>query len=334
MGVSVQAAGEFEGSRVDQFTLTSQSGVEVDILSWGVVVRDWRVPVGGGQRHVVLGFESFAPYPQHSPYFGAIAGRVANRIGNARFELDGRTYALDANWHGHLLHGGRKGLGRVVWSGEIDTPANAVRFSYHSPDGEMGFPGAVDFTVVYRLSGNRLRLEIEGVADRRTPINVVQHQYFNLGTGPDVLDHRVQIAASAYTEVDEQLIPTGAILPVEGTKWDFRSPRTLRDGNGNPVQYDGNLVLDSGRDPAEPAAIVTGPDGALTLKLWTDRPGVQLYDSVTTEVNAPGGVHFGHFCGLCLEDQDFPDAVNHRHFPSTIHGPDGPYRHVCEIEIA
>jgi aldose 1-epimerase len=334
MGVSVQPAGEFEGSRVDQFTLTSDSGVEVDILNWGVVVRDWRVPVANGLRHVVLGFDSFAPYPEHSPYFGALAGRVANRIGRARFPLDGSTYEVDANWHGHMLHGGKNGLGRVVWAGEIDRRANAVRFTHRSPDGDMGFPGTVDFTATYRLVGNRLHLEIEGRADRRTPINVVQHQYFNLGTGPDVLDHRFQIMASAFTDVDDMLIPTGAILPVEGTKWDLRIPRTLRDGEGAPVEYDGNLVLPTGRDPAEPVAIVEAPDGALTLRLWTDRPGIQFYDSVTTEVSVPGGVHFGHFCGFCLEDQDFPDAVNHPHFPSTIHGPGDDYRHRCEIEIA
>jgi aldose 1-epimerase len=162
----------------------------------------------------------------------------------------------------------------------------------------------------------------------------VQHHYFNLGTGADVLDHRYRVAASTYTELGDDLIPTGAILPVEGTQWDLRIPRSFRDPTGAPVEYDGNLVLDTGGDAAQPVAVVEAPDGALTLRLWTDRPGLQVYDSVTTDVSVPGGARFGRFSGFCLEDQDFPDAVNHPHFPSIIHGPDDPYRHRCEIEIA
>src|SRR5690606_29335474 len=130
---------------------------------------------------------------------GAIAGRVANRIAGARFELEGRTYAIDANWQGHTLHGGARGLGRVVWSGRADDARNAVTFTYRSPEGDMGFPGTVDFTATYRLTGNTLRLELSATTDKATPISLVQHQYFNLGTGPDVLDHRYQINSGAYT---------------------------------------------------------------------------------------------------------------------------------------
>jgi aldose 1-epimerase len=336
MTISVRAFGEFQGRRVDQFSLVSDTGVEVDIIGYGVAVRDWRVPVPGGLRSVVLGFEEFAHYPAHSPYFGSLAGRVANRIRGASFVLDGQEYRLPANESGTTLHGGPNGLGRQVWSGEIDRKTDAVRFSLSSPDGDEGFPGKVEFTATYSLVGNALRLELEAEPDRPTPISLVQHQYFNLGSGPDILDHVYSFQSGAFTENDDSLIPTGRILPSEGTKWDFQRSRTLRDAGGLPVSYDGNLVLDPGRDTGVPVATVSAPDESLTLALKTDRPGLQFYNGAYTDVPVPGlgGRSYGQYSGFCLEDQAFPDAVHHRHFPSIIHGPGRKYRHWCEIEIA
>ncbi|MDB5506895.1 MAG: Aldose 1-epimerase [Devosia sp.] len=336
MAVTVTEFGSYQGERVDQFRLSSDTGVEVDIIPFGVVVRDWRVPVAGGVRSVVLGFESFPPYLTDSPHFGALAGPVANRIAGASFELDGQRHDLRANEGKNSLHGGPDGLGRTLWQAEPDSGNTTVRFSYHAPDGTNGYPGNVDFTATYSLKGNRLRLELTGTTDKRTPINICQHQYFNLGTTPDVLDHSYQINANAYTELDAALIPTGVIRPVAGTPFDFRTPRTLRDTAGKPVPYDINLVLDQTRNPADPVATVKGPDGALTLKLWTDRPGVQLYDSVYTKVAVPGlgRRSYQHYSGFCLEDQSFPDSVHHPHFPSIIHSPEAPYSHFSQIEIA
>jgi aldose 1-epimerase len=333
---SVEKFGEFEGKRVDQFTLRSDSGVEVDIINYGVAVRDWRVPVQDSLRSVVLGFDNFSAYESHSPHLGSVAGRVANRIGGAAFEVDGKRYTLPANERTHTLHGGPEGLGRIVWTAEADNARNAVRFTHLSPDGAMGFPGNVDFTAVYALSGNRLRLELSATTDTKTPISLVQHQYFNLGTGPDVLDHTFQIQASAFTETDEDLIPTGVILPVARTQYDLRKPRQLRDHTGKPLKYDVNLVLDQTRDIADPVAIVKGPDEALTLQLWTDRPGLQFYNGVYTDIPVPGlnGKHYGNHSGFCLEDQAFPDAVHHPHFPSVWYWPGKDYAHWCEIEIA
>ncbi|MEP7240777.1 MAG: aldose epimerase family protein [Devosia sp.] len=334
--VAVKSFGSFEGKQVEQFTLTSTTGVEVDILNWGVVVRDWRVPVGGGKRSVVLGFESFEPYPAHSPYFGAVVGRVANRIGGGRFSLDGKTYAIVANEGANTLHGGPRGFGKLVWEAKPDDAANAVVFSHTSADGDMGFPGTVKATATYRLTGNRLRLDFAATTDRPTPVSLVQHQYFNLGTGADVLDHEVQLAAHAYTEVGAGLIPTGNILEVTpGSDRDFSTPRTLRDASGKGLDYDGNFVLDSGRDPAEPVAVVRAPDKSLQLRLWTDQPGLQFYNAVYTNIPVPGlaGRMYGKNSGFCLEDQAFPDAVNHPHFPSIIITPERPYAHFCEIEI-
>lgn len=337
MAIAVKDFGVFKGKRVDQFTLRSDEGVRVDILTWGVVVRDWRVPAPEGRRPVVLGFDTFDPYPLHSPYFGAIAGRVANRIANGRFSLDGKAIETDRNWNGHTLHGGRDGLSRLIWAAEPDSRANAVRFTRTSPRGHMGFPGRVDVSVTYALAGKRLRIEFAAKADERTPINLVQHHYFNLGLGADVLEHRYQFRAPAYTEGGPMLIPTGAILPVDGTPYDFRTPRTMRDpATERPHHYDINLVLETGRPAGEPAALVRAPDESLTLRLWTDRPGLQVYNAVYTNVPVPGlnGRRYGAHAGFCLEDQDFPDAVNHGHFPSTVYGPERDYAHWCEIEIA
>lgn len=336
MTIAVSVFGEFEGKTVTQYTLKSETGVEVDLIDYGVAVKDWRVPVKGGVRSVVLGFDNFPAYAAHSPHLGSIAGRVANRVGGASFEIDGVTYKLHGNENGHTLHGGPEGLGRVVWSAKPDEASNSVTFTHRSPDRHMGFPGNVDFTAKYSLKGNKLRLEMSATTDRKTPISLVQHQYFNLGDGPDVLDHSYQLNVSAFTETDDELIPTGAILPVARTQYDLRKPRALRDNAGKPVKYDVNLVLERTRDIADPVAIVKSPDGQLTLKLWTDREGLQFYNGVYTDIPVPGlnGKHYGNHSGFCLEDQSFPDAVHHPHFPSIWHSPERPYAHWCEFEIA
>lgn len=336
MAIAVSTFGEHNGKRVDQFSLTSDTGVAVDVIGYGVVVRDWRVPVAGGERSVVLGFDNLADYPAHSPHFGALAGRVANRIKNASFELGGKTYKLPANAGDLQLHGGAEGLGRQVWDGQMDAANNAVRFTHFSPDGAMGYPGNVNFSATYTLKGNRLRLELAATTDQTTPISLVQHQYFNLGTTDDVLDHTIQVNSSAYTELGADLAPTGAILPSRGTQYDLRLPRTMRDSAGQAVDYDIGMVLDAGRSHADPIASVVAPGGELTLKLWSDRPGVQVYNGVWTDIPVPGlgGKRYGKHSGFCLEDQSYADAVHNPHFPNVIHSPDRPYSHWCEIEIA
>ena len=336
MAIAVSNFGEHKGKRVDQFKLVSNTGVEVDIISYGVVVRDWRVPVAGALRSVVLGFDSFAPYPEHSPHFGSLAGRVANRIKNASFDLNGKTYQLPPNAGNLQLHGGADGLGYQVWDGQTDEANNAVRFTHFSPDGAMGYPGNVNFSATYSLRGNKLRLELAATTDQQTPISLVQHQYFNLGTTDTVLDHTIQVNSSAYTQLGDDLAPTGAILPSRDTIYDLRTPRTMRDRAGAGVDYDMGLALDHGRSPGQPVATVNGPDGALTLKLWTDRPGLQVYNGVWTDIAVPGlnGKTYKKHAGFCLEDQAFADAVHNPHFPNVIYGPDRPYSHWCEIEIA
>lgn len=337
MTIAVSAFGEFKGKRVDQFRLVSDTGVSIDIIGYGVAVRDWRVPVaGGGDRSVVLGFDNFEAYMQHSPHFGSLAGRVANRIKGASFDLNGKTYKLPANAGTLQLHGGDEGLGRQVWDGFVNTEANSVTFTHLSPAGAMGYPGNLNLTAVYTLTGNRLRLDLSATTDEATPISLVQHQYFNLGSSDTVVDHTIQVNSSAYTQLGDDLAPTGAILPSSGTIYDLRTPRTMRDAGGNGVDYDIGMALDTGRNLSDPIATVVGPDKALTLKLWTDRPGVQVYNGVWTDIPVPGlnGKTYKKHAGFCLEDQSFADALHNPHFPNVIHSPDRPYHHWCEFEIA
>ena len=248
-----------------------------------------------------------------------------------------KTYTVPANEGRNSLHGGPEGLGRQVWEAQADDATNAVVFSLTSPDGAAGYPGTLKLKATYRLDGNKLRLEFGAVTDRPTPLSLVQHQYFNLGTSDDVLDHSYWFAVNAITESDTALLPTGNIIETRpGTQWYFRTPKTLRDSSGAPIGYDGNMVLDDGRDLADPVATVTSPEGDLTLRQWTDRRGLQFYNAMMTDTPAGlglGGKTYGKYSGFCLEDQAFPDAVHHPHFPSIIITPDRPYTHWCEFEI-
>jgi aldose 1-epimerase len=336
MPITVSRFGEHQGKPVDKFTLTSDTGAVVSFISYGGAMQSWQAPTKGGPREVALGFESFEPYLKHSPHFGALTGRVANRIGGGKFEIDGKTHQLVTNEGPNTLHGGPVGFGQSVWDAEIDSDNTVLKFSRISPDGEMGFPGTVKVTATYRLRGNKLRLDFDASLDKVSPLSLVQHHYFNLGTGADVLDHLFQVESSAFTEVDGKLIPTGNITEIKpGSDRDLRKPRTLRRADGSAIDHDGNYVLDAGRDTSKPIATVVAPDKALTLRIWSDRPGLQVYNGVMTNVAVPGhgGRSYGRHSGFCLEDQSFPDAVHHPHFPSVWHGPLRPYHHWCEIEI-
>lgn len=320
--------GELDGRAVEAVTLESAEAA-VTVLSFGCVIQDWRV----GGLPMVLGFDDFASYLTASRSHGAIVGRVANRTAGAAFELDGRRYALTAN-HGpqtqHHIHGGAIGLGRRNWR-VAEAGGEAVRFHYASPDGEEGYPGAVDFAVSYRLEGPRLTCEMRGVPDRRTPVNLAHHAYFNLGGGGTVQDHLLWVDAGEWTPLDAESIPLGTIAPVAGTPLDFREERAIGD-----TAIDNNFVLRPGRDPAAPAASAFCPRTGLRLRVWTDQPGMQVFDAPTMTVAAPGhgGAHYGPFAGLCLEAQHFPDSLHHPDWPSIIRSPEAPYFQRYVVEIA
>ncbi|QHQ34970.1 aldose epimerase family protein [Algicella marina] len=328
--------GQFDGQDVREAVLESAEA-RVSILNYGCVIRDWRVEAFGRAVPCVLGFSEFAPYPVHSKSFGIIAGRVANRIGGASFELGGQRYDLKANEGANILHGGPKGLGSVVWDMEMSGP-NTVILRYVSPDGEMGFPGRVEFEVVFRLLGLELVCEMRGVPDRPTPINLAQHNYYNLNGGGDVLGHVLEIAADLYTPVDEALIPTGELLPVGGTHLDFRTPVLIGERDLQRQGIDHNLVLASGdaRKLDEPVASLWSEDTGLELQLFSDQPGLQLFNAPTMEIPVPGhdGASYGAFGGVCLEPQGFPDAVNRPEFPDVVATPEKPYFQRLGMRIA
>ena len=326
--------GHLEGQAVQEVLLVSDAGVEVAILSYGALIRDWRVPVGSTKRSVVLGFDAFEPYLTQSPYFGAICGRVGNRIGGAQFTLDGTHYGLAPNEGNNHLHGGPAGFALKNWT-IVEASATSVTLTLESPDGEMGYPGALKVSVTYRLQGHALSVAFAATTDRPTPINMVQHNYFNLMGEGDVLDHQLWLSGAAVTELGAGQIPTGAILPVAETELDFTEPRTMRGGGGEPVRLDVNYALATRRDIEAPVARLVAPDGSLVLTIKTDQPGLQVYNGwkIQEGTIGLGAQHYGPFSGLCLEDQIFPDAVNHPHFPDPIVVPERGYHHWCEIEI-
>lgn len=320
--------GTLDGRQVVRAHL-QDGDTSVSVLNYGAVTQDWQV----GGRHVVLGFETFEAYPVHSRSFGIIAGRVANRTAHGRFELGGQTYQLATNNGAHHLHGGDVGLGRRLWRMEADSRGKALRLQYHSPDGEDGYPGAVDFDVVIRLRGRELTYDMAATPDRETPINLAQHNYYNLG-GADVRGHKIWVDASGYTPVDKGLIPTGEIAALAGTHFDYRRPVTIGAADPQGLGVDLNFVLRAERAKGEPAARVDGPDG-LSLSLKTDQPGLQIFNAPEMEIPVPGlgGQGYGRFGGLCLEPQHFPNALNTPAFGSILCSPEQPYRQILSVRI-
>ncbi len=327
--------GSIGGVDILQVTLRSASA-EAKILTWGAVVRDLVVPSAQRPQSVVLGLNSIEDYAAYSPHFGAVPGRFANRIAGGRFSLDGRTYDLPRNDHGiNCLHGGPHGFGKSPWSIK-DHSENSVTLTIHSPDGDAGFPGAVDATCIYTLEEPAtLRFELYAVTDKPTVINLTNHSYFNLDGSADILDHEVTINAEATTPTDANLIPTGSLAPVAGTPFDFRQPRTVRNPAGQT--YDINYVLSASEKAGilNHAATVHSPKSGVTLQVHTDQPGVQLYDAAKLNCPVPGlgGRHYGPHAALCLETQLFPDAPNQPTFPSSVLRPGERYAHRTEFRF-
>ncbi|MXU66172.1 aldose epimerase family protein [Oceanomicrobium pacificus] len=336
--MAIRAFGELYGQQVVEGTLEG-TGASLSVLSYGAAIRDWRVQAADGSVvPTVLGYDSFAPYLSQFRSFNIIAGRVANRTAFGRFDLDGKTVYLPANNGTHHIHGGNRGLGQRVWTMEEDRSANALRLTYDSPDGEEGYPGRAQFSVTFTLKGSRLDIAMRAEVDRATPINLAQHNYYNLDGGGDVRGHHLTLAASRYTPVDDLLIPTGEEASVEGTRYDFRGDgRTVEASDPNREGADINLVLDTDRDPSAPAAILRGARSGLELRMVTDQPGLQLYTAFKMgdlPLLGHGGVAYGNYSGICLEPQHFPDSLNKPHWPSILATPDTGYRQDLSIDIA
>ena len=310
------------GERVDMFTLENSNKTAVDIITYGATINAVRTADKNGEiADVLCGFDTIEGHEKYSNYQGMTVGRYANRIANGEFEIDGVKYELVKNEREKTcLHGGGE-LSHAVWNAIIidDT---AVEMSYSSPDGAMGFPGKVDFKVVFTLfEDNSLKVDYSAVSDKKTVINMTNHAYFNLAGKGDILNHELMINADAYTPTDADSIPSGEIRSVEGTAFDFRQAKPIgRDIGQQDEQliqckgYDHNFCLNDGDGPA---AVVHDPVSGRTMEVFTDLPGVQLYTANFLDGTRPGkgGQMLTKHCGLCLETQFWPNTPNMPGFP-------------------
>jgi aldose 1-epimerase len=325
-------------SGIERFTLRNVHGVEVDLLNYGATIASIRVPDRFGTfDDIVLGLDRADEYRGEHPYFGAVVGRYANRIARGRFELDGHTYMLATNDGPNHMHGGERGFNAFTWEATLEV-AGAMTFSRVSPDGEEGYPGALQVAVSYALTeDSELIVRYTATTDRTTVLNLTQHTYFNLGghASGDVLGHELTLDAARFTPVDETQIPTGTVLPVEGTPFDFRFPLGIgaRIADRHPQLeagkgYDHNWVLDAAGDASAVAARVAHPPSGRTLEVRTTEPGVQFYSGNLLDGSLTGkdGVRYQKHAGLCLETQHFPDSPNHPSFPSTVLRPGEEFR--------
>jgi aldose 1-epimerase len=322
-----------DGTAVELYTLTNASGLIAKVTSFGTIITELHVPDRHGKLgDVVLGFDNLVQYLGKHPYFGCTVGRVANRIAKGKFTIDGKTYTLAINNGSNHLHGGLNGFDKAVWKAEPQ-PGTAVKFSYTSVDGEEGYPGKLDLSVLLTLTdANELRIDYTATTDKPTPINLTNHSYFNLAGRGSVLDHELMLAADAYTPTDGELIPTGEIKPVKGTAMDFTSPKPIGSrisqlGN-QEAGYDHNFVLNNGGKSLALAARVYEPSSGRVMEVHTTEPGIQLYTAnyLDGSLKGKGGVVYGRQTAFCLETQHFPDSVNQPRFPSTILRPGQTYR--------
>lgn len=308
-----------DGSTVEAQAISAH-GLSIEVMTHGASLMRL---VPDGQHSLVLGFDNYQDYVQRGIYFGAIVGRYANRIGQGRALIGGKTHELDRNFLGrHLLHGGRDGTSLRNWRIE-EVASDAITLTDTLPDGHMGFPGRLEVRTRYRIvAGPVLEIEIEARTNAPTLCSFAQHSYFNLTGADSIADHLLTVGAENYTPVDAEAIPTGAIDPVAGTRFDFRQPTRLGDQMARGG-LDHNLCLSPDRQSCRPVARLQAPGARHALAIETTEPGLQIYD----------GAHIGHR-GLALEPQIWPDAPNHPHFPDARLSPGETYHQVTRLVLA
>jgi aldose 1-epimerase len=329
-----------DGKQVELFTLKNKNGMEAKITNYGGIVVSLLVPDRNGKLgDVVLGYDKLDQYIADNPYFGALIGRVGNRIGNARFTLDGVEYKLPANDGINTLHGGRKGFDKVVWDAtEVQVKDGAaLKLKYVSPDGEEGFPGTLIAEVVYTVTdANELKIEYSAMTDKPTVVNLTHHSYFNLAGADDglILDHVLTIDADKFTPVDSNLIPTGELKSVEGTPMDFRKPTRIGERIGADDEqlkrgrgYDHNWVLNKSTNDLTRVARVEEPVTGRVMEVLTTEPGLQFYSGnfLTGKQVGKNNHPYAYRSGFCLETQHFPDTPNKPEFPTVVLDPGKKY---------
>ena len=330
---------EYYGNVGDQmvylYTLKNKNGLEVAITNYGGIITSILAPDHNGNfDDIVLGFDSLGGYLSEHPYFGCIVGRYANRIAKGKFELDGQEYELATNNGPNHLHGGVEGFDKKIWKATdiVKTDSIYLVLEYTSPDGEEGYPGNLNVKVTYVLNNeNELKIFYEAKTDKHTPVNLTNHSYFNLaGAGKgNILDNKLLINADRYTVVDETLIPTGELRPVENTPMDFKNSKKIgKDLDQVKGGFDHNFVLNN-QGKFSKVAEAFEPESGRVLEVFTAEPGIQFYsgnflDGSVTGKN--GRVYHQHY-GFCLETQHFPDSPNQPDFPDVILKPGEKYQY-------
>jgi len=341
-----------DGTAIETVTLSNAHGVSARILSYGATLQSLMGPDRGGKiADVVLGYDDLASYVDHPNFFGVTVGRFANRIAGGRFTLDGKSYQLPLNDKVNSLHGGGQGFDKAAWKVvSIESgPTATLVLGHRSPDGESGYPGNLDVTVTYTLdeAGN-LGIAYDAKTDKPTVVNMTNHAIFDLGGEGSAMGangHRLTIPAKAITPVDDKLIPTGALQPVQGTVFDFRNGRIvgegIRDGRDQQIRYghgyDHNFALDKGLTAKpELAARLEDPVSGRVLDVLSTEPGVQFYTGNFLDGTFIGKQ--GHLYrmgdGIALEPQKFPDAPNKPNFVSARVDPGKPYHHAMIYRLS
>jgi len=336
--------GTVDGKPVHLWTLTNSKGMVADVTDYGTIIVALKALDREGKPvDVVLGRPSAADYVARTQYFGCTAGRCANRIAAGRFSIDGNPYVLATNNGPNHLHGGTKGFDKVIWSGSaaMTTDGPSITFTYRSNDGEEGYPGNVDATVIYTLTNaNELRVRMSATTDKPTVVNLAHHTYWNLsgqGSG-SILDNELMIDADRYTPVDGTLITTGEIKPVAGTPLDFRTSKVvgkdfaqLAATKDDPGGYDHNFVVNGQVGSLRTCAVLRSPKTGITMTVASDQPGIQFYSGNFLD-GVPGkdGTVYAKNDGLCLETQAFPDSINKQGkdgWPDVVLRPGKVYKH-------
>lgn len=338
MPITQEPFGRFWNGDVTLYTLENRNGLKVRITDYGAIITELHAPGKDGLKDIILGFDNLADYLKGHPFFGAIAGRSANRIPNGRFEIDGNKYELNVNapMDNHL-HGGYRGFDKYIWEAETRDENGVMSLILHriSPDREEHYPGTLDTIITYTLDDNDvLTFDVVSTTDKPTIVNIVQHSYINMAghDSGDIKGHELTIHGDQITPTNDKLIPTGEYMDVEGTAYDFRKATVIGDAmSRHDSIFDINYVLRGEDDGMHPCARLRDPESGRTLTMTTNQPGVQFYDGhkvYDQEQYGKGNYRYPASAGLCLETQQFPNAVNTPNFPSPVLRPGETYHHV------
>ena len=336
MAISIEDFGELDGHKIELFTLTNANKVEVKITNYGGIITSIKTPDKDGELdNIVLGFDSFKEYLSEQyldsyPYFGCIIGRVANRTANGRFKIDGVKHQVSLNKGTFQLHGGHEGFDKKVWNAELLENKNeiGVRLNYVSVDGEEGYPGNLNVIVEYTLNDqNELKVQYFAETDKTTSVNLTQHTYFNLGDETTIENHYLQLNSSEVMEVDSDILPTGNVLPIENTLFDFRKGKRIGDDIHKLEHgYDHTYNLHNDKEELIKITELSEKKQGRKMEVYSTGVSTQIYTGFwNPELQVNGTKKFGKFSGVAIETQHFPDAINQPNFKTTVLKPEEKY---------